>query len=107
MQAPIYRIAKHSKITIPFCLIPEAETLKQLEQRGRENLAENIAVVAFEGQADVVSMFAYGTDFFMGDIVQIADDYGHETKSRIVELVSSESEEGVSTYPTFASVDDI
>lgn len=87
--------------------IPEAEYLKQLEQRGRENLAENIAVVAFEGQADVASMFVYGADFFMGDIVQIADEYGHETKSRIVELVSSESEEGVSTYPTFASVDDI
>lgn len=87
--------------------ISEAEYLKQLEQRGRENLAENIAVVAFEGQADVVSMFVYGVDFFMGDIVQIADEYGHETKSRMVELVSSESEEGVSTYPTFASVDDI
>lgn len=87
--------------------ISEAEYLKQLEQRGREKLAENIAVVAFEGQADVVSMFAYGSDFFMGDIVQIADEYGHETKSRMVELVSSESEEGVSTYPTFASVDDI
>ena len=87
--------------------ISEAEYLKQLEQRGRENLAENIAVVAFEGQADVVSMFVYGADFFMGDIVQIADEYGHETKSRMVELVSSESEEGVSTYPTFASVDDI
>lgn len=87
--------------------ISEAEYLKQLEQRGREKLAENIAVVAFEGQADVASMFAYGSDFFMGDIVQIADEYGHETKSRMVELVSSESEEGVSTYPTFASVDDI
>ena len=87
--------------------ISEAEYLKQLEQRGREKLAENIAVVAFEGQADVVSMFVYGSDFFMGDIVQIADEYGHETKSRMVELVSSESEEGVSTYPTFASVDDI
>lgn len=87
--------------------ISEAEYLKQLEQKGREKLAENIAVVAFEGQADVVSMFVYGVDFFMGDIVQIADEYGHETKSRMVELVSSESEEGVSTYPTFASVDDI
>ena len=86
--------------------IPDSEYNKQLVQRGKEKLAENIAVVAFEGQADVESMFVYGVDFFMGDIVQIADDYGHETKSRMVELVSSESEEGVLTYPTFASVDD-
>lgn len=86
--------------------ISDSEYSKQLVQRGREKLAENVAVVAFEGQADVTSMFVYGVDFFMGDIVQIADEYGHETKSRMVELVSSESEEGVSTYPTFASVDD-
>ena len=85
--------------------IPDSDYLAQLAQRGKEKLAENVDVVAFEGQADVYSMFTYGTDFFMGDIVQIADEYGHETKSRMVELVSSESEQGVSTYPTFAHVD--
>ena len=85
--------------------IPEAVYLEQLRQRGREKLAENVDVVAFEGEADVSAMFTYGVDFFMGDIVQIANEYGHETKSRIVELISSESEEGVSTYPTFEYVD--
>ena len=85
--------------------IPEADYLEQLRQRGREKLAENVDVVAFEGEADVSTMFTYGVDFFMGDVVQIANEYGHETKSRIVELISSESEEGVSTYPTFEYVD--
>lgn len=85
--------------------ISEAVYLEQLRQRGREKLAENVDVVAFEGEADVSTMFTYGVDFFMGDIVQIANEYGHETKSRIVELISSESEEGVSTYPTFEYVD--
>lgn len=85
--------------------IPEAVYLEQLRQRGREKLAENVDVVAFEGEADVSTMFTYGVDFLMGDIVQIANEYGHETKSRIVELISSESEEGVSTYPTFEYVD--
>ena len=70
-----------------------------------QKLAENVDVVAFEGEADVSNMFTYGVDFFMGDIVQIADEYGHETKSRMVELVSSESEEGITSYPTFAYVD--
>ena len=84
---------------------PEAVYLEQLPQRGREKLAENVDVVAFEGEADVSTMFTYGVDFFMGDIVQIANEYGHETKSRIVELITSESEEGVSTYPTFEYVD--
>lgn len=84
--------------------ISTAEYTKQLEQRGREKLSENTDIVAFEGEADVSGMFAYDIDFFMGDIVQIADDYGHETKSRVVELVMSESEEGITTYPTFAYV---
>lgn len=86
--------------------IPEADYLEQLRQRGKEKLAENVDVVAFEGEADVSNMFTYGVDFFMGDIVQITDEYGHETKSRMVELVSSESEEGTSSYPTFAYVED-
>jgi hypothetical protein len=49
-------------------------------------------------------MFKYGEDFFNGDIVQITNEYGHETKARILEIVMSENEEGTSVYPTFATI---
>lgn len=84
--------------------LSESEYNAQLQQRGKETLAENTAVVSFEGQVETTLMYRYGEDFFMGDIVQIANEYGHETKVRVIELVTSESEEGISVYPTFTTL---
>lgn len=75
-----------------------------LQQRGMEKLLENTNITSFEGQAETTIMFKYGEDFSIGDIVQIANEYGHETKARIIEIVTSENEEGTSVYPTFATV---
>ena len=81
------------------------EYIALLRQRGSEDLAENKEVTSFEGQADVVTQFKYGIDFFTGDIVQVLDAYGHEAKSRVVEVITSENEDGShSTYPTFETL---
>lgn len=75
-----------------------------LIQRGKEKLAENIDVVSFEGQMETSIMYKYGVDFFQGDIVQIENEYGHNDKVRVLEVVTSENEEGVSVYPTFKTL---
>lgn len=75
-----------------------------LIQRGREKLAENIEITSFEGEVDSMNMFKYGEDYFIGDIVQIANEYGHETTARILELVTSDDESGTSVYPTFSTI---
>ena len=80
------------------------EYTAQLQQRGKEKLAENINVVSFEGEIETTIMFKYGIDFFMGDIVQFANEYGHESKVRVIEMVRSEDEDGCSAYPTFETV---
>ncbi len=77
-----------------------------LQQRGSEKLAENTEVVSFEGEIDSITMFKYGEDFTIGDIVQVANEYGHETKARILEFVTSEDSSGSSTYPTFSTITD-
>ena len=46
-----------------------------------------------------------GEDFFNGDVVQIANEYGHETKARIVEIVMTEDSDGASVYPTFKTTE--
>ena len=84
--------------------LTDAEYTAQLQQRGREKLSENTDVTSFEGQVETTIMFKYGEDFFNGDIVQITNEYGHETKARILEIVMSENEEGTSVYPTFATI---
>lgn len=84
--------------------LSNAAYVAQMQQRGREKLAENTDVTSFEGQVETTIMFKYGGDFFNGDVIQIANEYGHETKARIVEIVMSENEEGTSVYPTFKTM---
>lgn len=85
-------------------VLNDEEYTDLLQQRGMEKLLENTNITSFEGQEETTIMFKYGEDFSIGDIVQIANEYGHETKARIIELVTSENEAGTSVYPTFATV---
>ena len=84
--------------------ISDAEYNAQLNQRGNEKLAENTELTSFEGQTETTVMYRYHEHFFDGDIVQIANEYGHETKARIIEVVMSEDETGSSIYPTFKTL---
>ena len=86
--------------------ITDAQYTAILQQRGLEELANKGVTTSFEGEAETTIMYRYGEDFFMGDIVQIADEYGHESISRVTELVRSEDEGGSSTYPTFENVEE-
>lgn len=82
-------------------VISDAEYITQLQQRGLENLVNYKTTKTFEGQVEATQMFSYGKDFFLGDIVQIADDEGIESKSRVEEIVRSHNKEGYDVYPTF------
>ena len=81
-----------------------AEYTNLLLQRGREKLSETATTKAFEGRAETTVMFLYGVDFFMGDLVQVDDGYGHDSPALITEIVNSQDADGVSTYPTFQIV---
>lgn len=85
--------------------LTDAEYIAQLQQRGKEKLAENTSITSFEGETETTIMFRYGEDFFNGDIVQIANEYGHETKARILEIVNSADKDGYSVYPTFKTIE--
>ena len=76
----------------------------KLKARGSENLSEYTAKTAFESEVEATRLFKYGEDFFIGDIVQIANEYGHEGRAYISELVISQNEDGVSIYPTFQTI---
>lgn len=85
--------------------LTDAEYEDALEGKGSEELAKKIFVQAFDGEVDP-TMYVYGDDFEMGDILQIADEYDHETASRVVEIIYSQDEEGTKMYPTFETVPD-
>lgn len=77
---------------------------KLLKQRGEKELSENIFISNFEGEADFSTTFEYGKDYFIGDIIQIENEYGFLSKSKITEIVYSNSVSGNNIVPTFSSI---
>lgn len=84
--------------------LSDAEYIAQLRTKGIKNLADHMITTAFEGEVEVTRLFKYGEDFFIGDIVQIANEYGNENSAYISELIISNSDEGLSIYPTFKTI---
>lgn len=74
---------------------------------GRYTLQDNSRVKNFEGEVDAVRMFVYGTDFFIGDVVQISNEYGIEGSARVMEFIKSDDASGSKAYPTFQAIQDI
>lgn len=75
-----------------------------LKQRGIENLYDNSRMTSYEGEVEPLLSFVYGRDFFMGDTVQISNEYGISGKARIMEWIRSESDTGLNVYPTFSGI---
>ena len=80
------------------------ESLKRL---GTYTLQDNSRVKNFEGEVDAVRMFVYGKDFFIGDVVQISNEYGIEGSARVMEFIKSDDASGSKAYPTFQAIQDI
>ena len=76
----------------------------QLTERGNEKLSEYVSIQAFEGEAEPNMTYKFETDYFIGDIVQIMNEYGIESRSRITEVMRSESSSGIEIYPTFTQI---
>lgn len=74
--------------------------------RGFEKLSECYEDYVFDGEVDPFAMFKYGTDYFMGDLVQVMNEFKIESRSRITEFIRSYDAEGIKNYPTFIIEDD-
>lgn len=79
-----------------------------LREEGRKLMREdsNRSVKTFEGEVDYRTTYIYGVDYFLGDIVDVADIFGHEIQARITEVTFSDDEEGFSITPTFSMFDE-
>ena len=77
-----------------------------LKRAGIDTLMENEIQKVFDGEADTTSMFQYGIDkdFYMGDIVQFATEYGVEGRAYISEYIMSNESKGKNYYPTLVII---
>lgn len=81
--------------------LPAAQYNRLLAQRGTENLMELSIVQGFSGQVLSGVAYKYGTDFNLGDIVTVINEYGISRNVRVMSAIESYSEDGVSLIPEF------
>ena len=85
--------------------IPISTYNEMLKQRGQEKLTETTKIKQFDGKVDSSRMYVFGRDFYMGDVIQIKNEYKLEGPARVVEYVMSENiENGLEYYPTFEAI---
>lgn len=81
--------------------LTDAEYKAKLTERGDTKMAEYDTIKEFQSNVTTATMYKYGKDFNMGDIVQIETEFGMERSARVTEYIYSDSDNGVEEYPTF------
>lgn len=84
--------------------ISDAEYTALLTQGGEEKLSETTVTTSFEGEILDNANYVLGQDYFLGDLVQIENDYGISSAARIIELIESLDENGENVIPTFSEM---
>lgn len=85
-------------------LISDSLYMKLMKQKGYEELLESSYEDAFDGTSEDSLSFKYGKDYFIGDIVQTANEFGYKSRSRITEFIRSKNVNKSEQYPTFTSI---
>ena len=81
---------------------------RQIHEQCNTELWRHMPIEMFSGEAAQQSMYTYNEDFFLGDFVQIQNEFGQQDIARITEYIRSSSDsEGDVFYPTFESLSDI
>lgn len=79
----------------------DAEYLTILQQRGNEKMASYLGNESFDASMETNVGPKFGIDFFLGDIVEVQNEYGIGGKCRVIELIRSKKSSGYYEYPTF------
>lgn len=79
----------------------DAEYTSLLQNRGKSNISDYTSTTSFEGEVESRNSFIYKEDYYLGDIVQIQNEYGFGGTARITEVVTSQDNDGYAIYPTF------
>ena len=72
-----------------------------LTQDGLEKLEQLKATQQIDGEIAPNYTFIFGRDYFLGDIVEVLNNYGYSMQPRIVEVIESWAGDGYTCVPTF------
>lgn len=89
---------------VPAPGITLADLNQQMNDRGYAALNNSYKTTTFEGAINPVAPFTYLKDFFMGDTVQVENEYGLTKTSKVVEAIYTQDPSQTSIIPTFKSI---
>ena len=72
-----------------------------LVQKGLEELAKHRALIGFDGEVPETGTYRYGTDYGLGDLVEVRNSDGLTTNMMVAEQIFVSDHEGDRAYPTF------
>lgn len=79
---------------------------KSAKRKGKKKLAVDYKVKkGFEGEIVPYMIYSYRKDYFIGDKVQLEDDYGHTFSVYISEVVITKDQNGLTVIPTFKDIE--
>lgn len=78
---------------------------KLLTTRGNEKLLEFSEDQTFDCSIEPDASYKLNSDYFLGDIVQIVNEYGLSARARVTEVIRSVSNSKVGVYPTFTKIE--
>lgn len=80
--------------------ISKSEYIEQLQSKGQDELSKNVATTDFEGEV-VADSYKYKSDYDLGDVVTVTNEFGITADARIVEIVETWDDEGYTLEPVF------
>lgn len=83
----------------------DTEYMKMLIDKGVTSLEESKAIESFDGSTETRISYGLNKDYFLGDIVQVINEYGIEASPRILEIMEGEDENGITIVPTFSTLE--
>lgn len=92
-----------SSISSNGAIITEEQYYKLLQDYGKEQLNEVSDTESFEGNVVSDGNYKLNQDYFLGDLVQVKNEFGIEATPRIIEIIESEDEKGTAIVPKFST----
>lgn len=80
------------------------EYLDLLTKKGEEDLISAREETSFDCEISDKSIYVINQHYFLGDIVQLKNEFGIESSVRVTEVIYSQSQDGINIYPTLSSV---
>lgn len=86
-------------------IITEEQYYKMLRDYAKDELNTTSFTESFEGNVVPNGNYTLNQDYFLGDTVQVINEYGISATPRIIEIIESEDQNGTSIVPTFSTLE--